>query len=237
MSYGRERTDPAGGWEELVEWTGGLPPEEIRALAAVRPLEAVHSLLRGLTGRTPRELLARAAVLEALASQQPPHGAGLDEALAWLAEPARGETLSALSLGGWLEPGAAGSFVLTGLGRQVWDALRRAGSSRPAPVPPLLPPGITPEEIVRALLTWSVEELAEAGRDALVPILPALPLLNIEAVARAAETQARSGDLGTTGDRPGTGTPRDRGDRRDRRDRGDRGNRGDRGDRGGHRQR
>jgi hypothetical protein len=222
MSYDRERIDPEGGWEALAEWTGGLPPEQIRALAAVRPLEAVHSLLRGLTGRTPRELLARAAVLESLASQPPPGETGLDEALSWLTEPARGETLNALSLGGWLEPGPAGTFVLTGIGRQVWDALRRAGSSKAAPAPPLLPPGITAEEIVRALLTWSVEELAEAGRDALVPILPALPLLNIEAVARAAEIQARSGDLGNTEDRPGTGTH---------------GDRGDRGDRGGHRQR
>ena len=66
------------------------------------------------------------------------------------------------------------------------------------------------EEIVRALLTWSVEELAEAGREALVPILPALPLLNIETVARPAETQARSGDPGDL---------EDRGDRRGHRQR------------------
>lgn len=207
MSYDRKRADPASGWEALAEWTGGLPPEQIRALAAVRPLEAVHSLLRGLTGRTPRELLARAAVLESLASQPPPNEPGLEEALSWLTEPARGETLNALSLGGWLEPGPSGAFVLTGIGRQVWDALRRAGSSRATPAPSLLPAGITPEEIVRALLTWSVEELAEAGREALVPILPALPLLNIEAVARAAETQARSGDLGDRADRGNRGAP------------------------------
>jgi hypothetical protein len=196
MSYGRERTDPAaGGWAGLAEWTGGLPPEQIQALAAVRPLEAVHSLLRGLTGRTPRELLVRAAVLEALSSQNPSAaGTNLDEALSWLTEPARGETLRALRRSGWLEPGPEGVFALTDIGRQVWDAFRRAAFPKPGPVSPLLPDGITPEQIVRALLTRSVEELAEAGREVLVPVLPAPPLLTTAAIAKAAETQAQPGE-------------------------------------------
>jgi hypothetical protein len=198
MSYGRERTDPAaGGWAGLAEWTGGLPPEQIQALVAVRPLEAVHSLLRGLTGRTPRELLARAAVLEALASQPRPTTAAdtdFDEALSWLTEPARGETLRALHRSGWLEPGPGEAFVLTDIGRQAWDTFRRAAFPEPGSVSPLLPEGITPEQIVRALLTRSVEELAEAGREALVPVLPAPPLLTTAAIARAAETQAQPGE-------------------------------------------
>jgi DNA-binding transcriptional ArsR family regulator len=198
MSY-RDRTDPtASGWAGLAEWTGGLPPEQIQALAAVRPFEAVHSLLRGLAGRTPRELLARAAVLEALASSE----TGLEEALSWLAEPARGETLRALRRSGWLEPGPEGTFALSGIGRQVWDVLRRAAFPEARSAPPLLPPGVTPEQIVRALLTRSVEELAAAGRAALIPVVPAPPLLTTEAVARAAEAQALEGleaELGKPG--------------------------------------
>lgn len=190
MSYGRERTDPAGGWEGLAGGIGGLLPEQIQALAAVRPLEAVHSLLRGLTGRNSREMLVRAAVLEALASQ-PYTEAGIEEALSWLSEPARGDILRALHRSGWLEePDPAGTVALTGIGRRVWQALRRAVAPMPAPVPPLLPPGVTPDQVVRALLARGVEGLAAAGRDALIPILPARPLLNTEAVVRAAETQS-----------------------------------------------
>lgn len=195
----RERHDFDSGWEGLAEWTGGVHPEQIQALAVVRPLEAVHSLLRGLTGRNSRDLLARAAVLEALASQSS-SGINPDEAWSWLTEPARGETLHALSRSGWLEPGPGSSgetFVLTRVGRQLWDALRRAALLAPAETEPasrLLPDGITPEQIVRALLTRSLAELAEAGRDSLVPVIPALPLLNTRAVAAAAEAQAAGAD-------------------------------------------
>lgn len=208
MSY-PDRTDPtAGGWAGLAEWTGGLPPEQIQALAAVRPFEAVHSLLRGLAGRTPRELLARAAVLEALASStgSPGSNTGLDEALSWLAEPARGETLRALRRSGWLESGPEGTFALTGVGRQVWDVLRRAAFPEARSATPLLPAGVTPEQIVRALLTRSVQELATVGREALIPVLPAPPLLTTEAVARAAEDQALEG-LEADAGRPGLGKP------------------------------
>jgi hypothetical protein len=205
MSYGRHRPDPdSGGWAGLAEWTGGLPPEKIQALASVRPFEAVHSLLRGLAGRTPRELLARAAVLEALASRT-------DEALSWLTEPARGETLRALQRSGWLEPGPEGTLILTGTGRQAWTAIRRAAFPETAPASPVLPPGVTPEQIVRALLRRNVEELAAAGREALVPVLPAPPLLATEAVAREAEARAvfgDAGDFGDTGDGGDTGGSR-----------------------------
>jgi hypothetical protein len=208
-----ERTDFDSGWEALAEWTGGLAPEQIQSLAAVRPLEAVHSLLRGLTGRNPRELLARAAVVEALASQ-PSSGINPDEAWSWLTEPARGETLRALVRSGWLEPGPGSSgetFLLTRAGRQLWDALRRSVFAEPAETEPasrLLPDGITPEQIVRALLTRSLAELAEVGRESLVPVIPAPPLLNTRAVAVAAEAQATAnagsagnvGNVGNAGD-------------------------------------
>lgn len=199
MSYARKRPDSATDeWAALAEWTGGLPPAQIQALA-VRPLEAVHALLRGLAGRNPRELLARATVLEGLASQAGSEsglGTGLDEAFSWLTEPARGDTLRALRRSGWLETepaGQKGTATLTALGRQVWGALRRAvfpeaGSAL------LLPTGITPEQVLRALLTRSPEELAAAGRKALVPVLPVPPLLTTEGVARTAEAQALAGE-------------------------------------------
>ncbi|HEX3129476.1 MAG TPA: hypothetical protein VH394_19220 [Thermoanaerobaculia bacterium] len=194
MSYGKDRPDPAGGWEGLAEWTGGLPPEEIQALAAVRPLEAFHSLLRGLAGRNPRDLLVRAAVLESLTARVSTESSP-GEALSWLNEPVRGEALRALQRSGWLEPGPG--FALTTLGRQAWSSIRHAaapaapGNAPASPLLPALPAGITPEQIVRTLLGWSVEELAAAGRHALVPVLPAHPLLNTGSVARAAEAQAR----------------------------------------------
>lgn len=199
MSDARETHEPhephepnTGGWEGLAEWTGGLPPEEIQALAAVRPLESIHSLLRGLAGRSARDLLARAAVVEALAASPLDAftDADLDRALSWLAEPARRETLRALRRSGWLAAGPDGLHVLTAAGRQVHAALRLTlleGQARD------LPGGLSPEQIVAALLTLSLEELAAAGRDALVPVLPAPPLLSTEAVVRSAELQALEG--------------------------------------------
>jgi DNA-binding transcriptional ArsR family regulator len=166
-------------------------------------LAAVHSLLRGLAGRSPRELLARAAVLETLASLARPSftAADLDEILAGLAEPARGETLRALRRSGWLTVDAAGTQALTEAGRRVWEAVRRAVLPEGSPESRALPAGLTTGQIVRALLTRSVEELAAAGREALVPVLPALPLVTPKAVAQAAETQALQGrpEPGPTG--------------------------------------
>ncbi len=189
-------TEPnTGGWEGLAEWTGGLPPEEIEALAAVRPLEAAYSLLRGLAGRSPRDLLARAAVVEALAASPLASftEADLDRTLSWLAEPARSETLRALRRSGWLEaadPG--GGYALTAAGRQIHAALRLALPASRARFQGL-PGGLTPEQIVGALLTRSLEELAAAGRMALVPVLPVPPLLTTEAVVKSAEIQALQG--------------------------------------------
>ncbi len=204
----RERLDFDSGWQGLAEWTGGLAPEQIPALAAVRPLEAVHSLLRSLTGRNARELLARAAVLEVLATQ-PSSGSNPDAAWSWLAEPARDETLRALTRGGWLEAGSGGTLALTPAGRRLWEGLRRAvfaegpESAEPEPASRLLPDSITPEQIIRALLTRGLAELAEAGRESLVPVIPALPLLNTRAIAAAAETQATAHEANTDDDEPG----------------------------------
>src|SRR5581483_7220319 len=93
------------GWEGLAEWTGGLPPEQVEALAAVRELEAVYPLLHALVGRSPRELFVRAAVMETLvASARPAFSQqDLDEILYWLVEPARAAVLRALRQSGWLE--------------------------------------------------------------------------------------------------------------------------------------
>lgn len=195
MSDAREtsETDP-GGWERLAEWTGGLPPEEIEALAAVRPLEAVWSLLRGIAGRSARDLLARAAVVEALAASPLASftEADLDRTLAWLAEPARSETLRALRRSGWLAAEPGGGHALTAAGRQIHAALRLTLPEGGAHLQGL-PGSLTPEQIVGALLTLSLEELAAAGRKALVPVLPAPPLLTTQAVVQSAEIQALQG--------------------------------------------
>ncbi|HWM95133.1 MAG TPA: hypothetical protein VN493_30535 [Thermoanaerobaculia bacterium] len=138
-------------------------------------------------------VLVRAAAFEALLARGLDSftEADLDDALSWLAEPARSETLHALRRSGWLEVGPAGLWTPTEAGLQVYDALRAAAQ---AGLPyPGLPAGLTPDQIVRALLGRSLEELATAGRDALVPILSAAPLLTTPAVARAAEAYALQG--------------------------------------------
>jgi hypothetical protein len=50
--------------------------------------------------------------------------------------------------------------------------------------------GLTVEQIVRALMAKSLDELAAVGRAALLPALAPPPLLTTEAVAHAAEVQA-----------------------------------------------
>lgn len=49
--------------------------------------------------------------------------------------------------------------------------------------------GLTVEQIVRSLMKCSLEELAAVGSSAILPILPAVPLLTTESVALAAEIQ------------------------------------------------
>jgi hypothetical protein len=76
----------ARGWEGLAEWTGGLPPEQVEALAAVRELEAVYPLLNALVGCSPREPFVHAAVTETLVESARPAFSrqDLDEILYWL---------------------------------------------------------------------------------------------------------------------------------------------------------
>ena len=109
----------ARGWEGLAEWTGGLPPEQVEALAAVRELDAVYPLLHALVGRSPREFFVRAAVMEALVESARPvfSQRDLDEILYWLAEPARTAALRALRQSGWLEFEPSAGHVLTDSGR------------------------------------------------------------------------------------------------------------------------
>jgi hypothetical protein len=117
----------ARGWDGLAEWTGGLAPEGIEALAAVRELEPIYPLLHALVGRSPRDFFVRAAVLEALVESA--RGSftprDLDEVLYWLAEPARSATVRALRASGWLEipPAGSGGAALTDAGRWAHDVL------------------------------------------------------------------------------------------------------------------
>lgn len=140
--------------------------------------------------KPPPTLLIRAAAFEALLTSG--HAsfteADLEAALSWLAEPARSETLHALRRSRWLEVDPAGAWTPATAGLQVYDALRHATLSRGGLPYPGLPPGLTSEQIVRALLGRSLEELANAGREALVPILAAAPLLTTRTVVQAAET-------------------------------------------------
>jgi hypothetical protein len=119
-----EGTDTRG-WEGLAEWTGGLPPEQVEALAAVRELEPLYPLLHALVGRSPREFFVRAAVMEALVeSARSALSAGdLDEILYWLEEPARGAALRALRQSGWLEFDPAAGHTITDAGRWAFDVL------------------------------------------------------------------------------------------------------------------
>jgi hypothetical protein len=296
-----EEAAGARGWEGLADWTGGLPPDQVEALAAVRELEAVYPLLHALVGRSPREFFVRAAVMEALVESARPAFSpqDLDEVLYWLAEPARTATLRALRQSGWLEFDPALGHALTDAGRWVCDVLsflhHRLGASELRPtvegvryaldigLDPLrhlqsmrsrlaalrqeidealashsevvlrrtaeklrealrlseriravldavrldqaaarrvareihdllsrlhgasstlhaavtevgrqylrLTAGLTTEQIVRALMAKSRDELAAVGRSALLPVLPAPPLLTTDAVAYAAEVQ------------------------------------------------
>jgi hypothetical protein len=290
------------GWDGLAEWTGGLPPEEIEALAAVRELEPVYPLLHALVGRSPRDFFVRAAVLEALveSARAAFSAADLDEVLYWLEEPARTTAVRALRASGWLDFDPAEGHTLTDSGRWAHDVLsflhKRLRESELLPtvagvryaldigLDPLrhllsmrsrlaalreeidaalashsevvlrrtaarlrevldlseqiravldavrldrvaarrvareihellsrlhgasamlhaaitevgrqyiqLTAGLTVEQIVRALMAKSLDELAAVGREALLPSLAAPPLLTTEAVAHAAEIQA-----------------------------------------------
>ena len=133
-------------------------------------------------------LLVRAAAFEALLASGRAFftAADLDHHLSWLAEPARNEILRALLRHGWLEAVPQGVHRLTETGRRSHGILRRAA---------LFPDEMNLEEIVHALLRHSLEELAAAGRAALVPVLSPPPLLTTRSVVHAAETHAEGRPL------------------------------------------
>jgi DNA-binding transcriptional ArsR family regulator len=146
------------------------------------------------TETTETMTLVRAAAVEALlASGRATFTEDdLEQALDWLAEPARSEILRALRRSGWLEADPHGLHRLTEAGLRIHDALRRAVLVQGAQPPPI-PDGLTLEEIIHALLGRGLEELATAGREALVPILSSPPLLTTKAVIQMAETHALQG--------------------------------------------
>ncbi|MGH9362647.1 MAG: hypothetical protein ACRD2T_12100, partial [Thermoanaerobaculia bacterium] len=113
------------GWEGLAEWTGGLPPEEVEALAGVRELEPVYPLLHALVGRSLRDFFARAAVVEALVESGRPafRAEDLDEVLSWLGEEPRARLLASLRQSGWLEYDPATGHVLTEAGLWSYEIL------------------------------------------------------------------------------------------------------------------
>ena len=116
--------EPAG-WDALAALTGGIPPEQVDELRAVRTLEPMYPLLHALVGRTMRDFLVRAAALEAMVqSGRATFGAGdLDEVLSFLDPEARGATLAALRRSGWLEHFPAQGTVVTDAGRWAFDIL------------------------------------------------------------------------------------------------------------------
>jgi hypothetical protein len=293
--------DGTRGWDALPEWTGGLLPDQVDELRAVRNLESVYPLLHALLGRSPRDFFVRAACLQSLVADGRPAFAprDLDEILYWLNPNARETTLRALRSSGWLEYIAGIGTVITDAGRWAYDVLsflhkrlaegelkptvagveyaleigvdpqrhleslrsrlhllrqeietarasysevtlRRAagkldealqlsgqiravlkrvsvigaegrrvareihdllsylhgaGSDLHAAITevgrqfPRLTAGMTVEQIVRALMRRSREELASVGREALFPVLTPPPLLNTEVVGAAAEQQ------------------------------------------------
>lgn len=117
-------SEPAG-WEALAALTGGIPPDQVDELRAVRALEPIYPLLHALVGRSLRDLLVRAAVLEALVQAGRPafQAADLDEVLSFLDAEARGVAVAALRRSGWLEHVPALGTVVTDAGRWAFDIL------------------------------------------------------------------------------------------------------------------
>lgn len=124
---GEPQDNPAlpQGWDELVQVTAGIPPDQIDALEGVRELDQVYPLLHSLTGRSLRDFFVRAAALEAIVAADAAvfSPADLDRILYWLEPGARESTLRILRQSGWLqyEPGIG--TTLTDAGRWAYDVL------------------------------------------------------------------------------------------------------------------
>lgn len=166
--------------------------------------EPFRSLLGALAGRSSRDFLVRRAVLQALAESSGPVFSARDlaEALSWLSPHARAGALRSLRHGGWLEHEPATGFVLTDAGRRAYEALTllhrgegESPSTRPdfpaaelATLDLRLASGLTADEIATALQGKTLRELAAAGREALLPALPPLPILTTDEIVKVAET-------------------------------------------------
>ncbi len=124
-SLGRDAPPSARGREALVQWTGGLRPDEIDALRAVRELESIYPLLHALVGRSLGDFFVRAAALEALvaAGRAAFSAQDLDDTLYWLDEPARAATLRVLRHSGWLDYDAGTGTTITDAGRWAYGVL------------------------------------------------------------------------------------------------------------------
>lgn len=116
--------EPAG-WEALAELTGGVPPEQIDELKAVRTLEPMYPLLHALVGRSMSDFLVRAAAIEALVQSGRPafEARDVDEVLSFLDADARGATMTALRRSGWLEHVPSVGTIVTDAGRWAFDIL------------------------------------------------------------------------------------------------------------------
>lgn len=113
------------GWEAISEWTEGIEPGNVEALAGVRELEQVYPLLHALVSHSPRDFLVRAAALEALVSDGRARFASeeLEEVLYWLGDEPRNTTLRALRRSGWLRYDPEEGTLITDLGRWAYDVL------------------------------------------------------------------------------------------------------------------
>ncbi len=124
LEPGAPEIEPAG-WDAVAALTGGLAPEQVEELRAVRSLEPVYPLLHALAGRSLRDFVVRAAALEALVQSGRPAFAPEDlaEVLYFLDAPARDATLLALRRSGWLEHVPSEGTTITDAGRWAYDIL------------------------------------------------------------------------------------------------------------------
>lgn len=171
------RTDPASKAPRLVD---------LRAFAPFQPL------LRALAGRSPDDFFARMTVLQILAEGR--HSVftprDLGGPMPWVDGRARFAIVRALRAGGWVEEDPeTGGLVLTDTGRRAYalllDLLRDDRSGATAPQTRSTS-GLTADEVT-TIRDRSLGELAAAGREALLPVFPPLPLLSTDVMAQAAD--------------------------------------------------
>src|SRR5436305_2975917 len=172
---------------------------EEAALVRVRPLVAAWPLLAGLVGGSPRDFLARAAVIEVLAAPEP-----REEALTWLAEPARSGLLAELRGSGWLEPEPATPPALTPIGRLGHAALALLRRRLRAAAPAAPRPAAGQSERLAALRRRLLAILATLGGSASMGRLAQLTEEPAARLRRALRELEAAGRLRRTGERSST---------------------------------